>query len=103
MAIWAPICPAPTTRMRLTSSIFMASWSSLVDRRVRVGPGVRRREGRRGPQDRGVGEAPPHDLQPDRQAVRGEAAGHRGTGVAGHVEREGERDAGVTLDARPRD
>ena len=49
-------------------------------------PGRRRLEGARGAQHQGVAVARPDHLEADRQAVRGQPAGHRETRHAGKVE-----------------
>src|SRR5688572_17450088 len=61
----------------------------LLHMRKRDGP--RRLEGARGTQHQRVGELRADEVQPDRQAGLGEAAGNRGRGLAGQVERIGER------------
>src|SRR5207244_3049804 len=82
-----------------TSRSISTSAGVLVDRGAPVGPGARALERRGGAQDAHVVEATPHDLQPDRQPVLGEAARHRRSGLTGQVERERERDPGVRLDS----
>ena len=68
-----------------------------------MGPGLKLLERRGRPQHRGVLEPAPHDLEPHRQLVAGDAARHRGPRVPGHVEREGEGDPVIRLHGRPRD
>src|SRR6266480_2289388 len=81
-----------------TSRSMVVAPTALVDGRSAIGPGPRVVERRGGPQDTGVVEATPDDLQPDRQPVFREAARHRRGGLAGQVEGERERDPGVRVD-----
>src|SRR4030095_11278793 len=101
MAIWAPICPAPTTRIRFTSSAVMVSPRSSsdvsVEGRRELSPGLGALEGVGGPQHRHVVEAAAHDLEAHGKLVRGEAGGHRAGGLARHVERIREGDTLVRL------
>src|SRR5580765_5344620 len=101
MAICAPICPAPTTRILFTSSAVMASPRSSsggsVERRRELAPGLGALEGVGSPQHRPVVEATAYDLEAHGKPVRGEAGRHRAGGLACHVERIGEGDPLVRL------
>ena len=72
--------------------------SASVERRAVRRPGLERLEGRGRPQDQRVRVPPPDDLEPDRQALRGEAAGDAGRRLTGQV--EGKREAEPVEEAR---
>src|SRR5262245_53137211 len=80
MAICAPICPAPTTRILFTSFAFMGVSSlgrASVEWRREVLPGLGALEGVRGAQHGHVVEPPADDLESDRKLLGREPRRHR--------------------------
>ena len=85
-----PLTPAKTLSRRERGKKGPVYLSALLRNRwPLVSPWPSLLEGRRGPQDGRLVATPADDVQANRQAVGGEAAGNAGGGVTDHVDREG--------------
>src|SRR5207249_121450 len=79
--------PATAGPLSRIGDYLLAAQAPALLRRIRSRPTLP--EGGRGPQDGRLVATPADDVQANRQAVGGEAAGNAGGGVTDHVDREG--------------